>query len=124
MDDKKSLSERDIITKYIFLAIEASGWDKHALEYAETGIENIEDMKVLTESKEPAVYWRKLKQRLKEEGNQTVAWRKSHFVIKCNPDYNVESLLAKVTELENQIQERKILAEKFVFGVIKERLER
>ena len=52
MDDKKSLSERDIITKYIFLAIEASGWDKHALEYAETGIENIEDMKVLTEGVE------------------------------------------------------------------------
>ncbi len=28
MDTKKSLSERDIITKYILPAIEASGWDK------------------------------------------------------------------------------------------------
>ena len=28
MDPKKSLSERDIITKYILPAIEASGWDK------------------------------------------------------------------------------------------------
>ena len=29
-------------------------------------------MAVLTESKDPLAYWRKLKQRLKEEGNQTV----------------------------------------------------
>ena len=36
----------------------------------------------------------------------------------------VESLLGKVTELENQIQERKQLSEKLVFGVIKEKLER
>ncbi|MCR4735681.1 MAG: restriction endonuclease subunit S [Treponema sp.] len=35
----------------------------------------------------------------------------------------VESLLAKVTELENQIQERKMLAEKLAFGIIKEKLE-
>ena len=27
---------------------------------------------VLTESKDPAAYWRKLKQRLKQEGNETV----------------------------------------------------
>ena len=27
---------------------------------------------VLTDSKDPTAYWRKLKQRLKEEGNQTV----------------------------------------------------
>lgn len=27
---------------------------------------------VLTESKDPQAYWRKLKQRLKEEGNETV----------------------------------------------------
>lgn len=27
---------------------------------------------VLAESKDPAAYWRKLKQRLKEEGNETV----------------------------------------------------
>ncbi len=36
----------------------------------------------------------------------------------------VETLLAKVTTLENQIQERKTLAEKLVFGIIKERLEK
>ena len=35
----------------------------------------------------------------------------------------VESLLAKATELENQIQERKILSEKLAFGIIKEKLE-
>lgn len=40
MDDKKSLSERGIITKYILQTIETFGWDKQALEYAETGIEN------------------------------------------------------------------------------------
>ena len=27
---------------------------------------------ILSESKDPAAYWRKLKQRLKEEGNETV----------------------------------------------------
>ena len=35
----------------------------------------------------------------------------------------IESLLAKVTELENQIQERKTLSEKLAFGIIKEKLE-
>lgn len=35
----------------------------------------------------------------------------------------VEHLLAKVTELENQIQERKTLSEKLAFGIIKENLE-
>lgn len=35
----------------------------------------------------------------------------------------VEGLLAKVTELENQIQERKTLSEKLAFGIIKEKLE-
>lgn len=35
----------------------------------------------------------------------------------------VEILLAKVTELENQIQERKVLSEKLAFGIIKEKLE-
>lgn len=35
----------------------------------------------------------------------------------------VESFLAKVTGLENQIQERKILSEKLAFGIIKEKLE-
>ena len=34
-----------------------------------------------------------------------------------------ETLLAKVTELENQIQERKTLSEKLAFGIIKEKLE-
>ena len=36
----------------------------------------------------------------------------------------VESLLVKVTELENQIQERKTLSEKLAFGIIKEKLEK
>ena len=35
----------------------------------------------------------------------------------------VESLLANVTELEKQIQERKTLSEKLAFGIIKEKLE-
>lgn len=35
----------------------------------------------------------------------------------------IETLLAKVTELENQIQERKILSEKLASGIIKEKLE-
>lgn len=35
----------------------------------------------------------------------------------------VETLLAKVTELENQIQKRKTLSEKLAFGIIKEKLE-
>ena len=34
----------------------------------------------------------------------------------------IESLLTKVTELENQIQERKTLSEKLAFGIIKEKL--
>ncbi len=29
MSDKKSLSERDICTKYITPALETSGWNKH-----------------------------------------------------------------------------------------------
>ncbi len=32
----------------------------------------VDVISVLTESKNPAAYWRKLKQRLKEEGNETV----------------------------------------------------
>ena len=35
----------------------------------------------------------------------------------------IETLLAKVTTLENQIQERKTLSEKLAFGIIKEKLE-
>ena len=35
----------------------------------------------------------------------------------------VETLLAKVTTLENQIQERKSLSDKLIFGIIKENLE-
>ena len=36
----------------------------------------------------------------------------------------VETLLAKVTILENQIQDRKSLSDKLIFGIIKENLER
>ncbi len=35
----------------------------------------------------------------------------------------IESLLTKVTELENQIQDRKSLSDKLIFGIIKENLE-
>ena len=35
----------------------------------------------------------------------------------------VETLLAKVVELENQIQERKTLTKNLAFGIIKEKLE-
>ena len=35
----------------------------------------------------------------------------------------VETLLAKVTTLENQIQDRKSLSDKLIFGIIKENLE-
>ncbi|MBQ9281113.1 MAG: restriction endonuclease subunit S [Treponema sp.] len=35
----------------------------------------------------------------------------------------VETLLAKVTPLENQIQDRKLLSDKLIFGIIKENLE-
>ena len=35
----------------------------------------------------------------------------------------VETLLAKVTTLENQIQDRKLLSDKLIFGIIKENLE-
>ena len=35
----------------------------------------------------------------------------------------VEAFLAKVTELENQIKDRKSLSDKLIFGIIKENLE-
>ena len=35
----------------------------------------------------------------------------------------LETLLAKVTTLENQIQDRKSLSNKLIFGIIKEKLE-
>ena len=35
----------------------------------------------------------------------------------------VETRLAKVTTLENQIQDRKSLSDKLIFGIIKENLE-
>lgn len=42
-------------------------WDNEIDDYYFSVIDVIE---ILTESKNPAAYWRKLKQRLKEEGNQ------------------------------------------------------
>ena len=46
---------------------------RHYDEKTETWYFSIVDViYALTESKDPAAYWRKLKQRLKEEGNQTV----------------------------------------------------
>lgn len=44
-------------------------WDSEIGDYYYSVIDVIE---ILTESKNPNVYWRKLKQRLKNEGNETV----------------------------------------------------
>ena len=46
-----------------------SAWDDEKEEWY---FSVVDVMGVLTESEEPAAYWRKLKQRLKEEGSQTV----------------------------------------------------
>ena len=46
-----------------------SVWDAEAEKWYISIVDVIE---VLTESVDPAAYWRKLKQRLKEEGNETV----------------------------------------------------
>lgn len=46
-----------------------TAWDE---EKGEWYFSVVDVVAVLTESKEPAAYWRKLKQRLKEEGNETV----------------------------------------------------
>ena len=44
-------------------------WDAEAEKWY---ISIVDVIDVLTESIDPAAYWRKLKQRLKEEGNETV----------------------------------------------------
>ena len=36
----------------------------------------VDVVEVLTDSVDPTAYWRKLKQRLKQEGNSRVLWRK------------------------------------------------
>lgn len=46
-----------------------TAWDN---ENEEWYFSIVDVIRVLTESKDPNAYWRKLKQRLKEEGNQTV----------------------------------------------------
>ena len=46
-----------------------SVWDE---EQEKWYISIVDVIAVLTESVDPAAYWRKLKQRLKEEGNETV----------------------------------------------------
>lgn len=46
-----------------------TAWDE---EIEEWYFSVVDVVAVLTESKDPAAYWRKLKQRLKEEGNETV----------------------------------------------------
>lgn len=46
-----------------------TAWDE---EQEEWYFSIVDVVAVLTESKDPAAYWRKLKQRLKEEGNETV----------------------------------------------------
>ena len=44
-------------------------WDEDIEEWY---VSIIDVISILTESKNPQAYWRKLKQRLKEEGNETV----------------------------------------------------
>lgn len=44
-------------------------WDE---EHEEWYFSIVDVVRVLTESKDVAVYWRKVKQRLKAEGNETV----------------------------------------------------
>lgn len=46
-----------------------TAWDEEKEEWYFSVVDVVA---VLTESKDPAAYWRKLKQRLKEEGNETV----------------------------------------------------
>ena len=46
-----------------------TAWDE---ENEEWFFSIVDVIKVLTESKDPSAYWRKLKQRLTEEGNETV----------------------------------------------------
>jgi hypothetical protein len=46
-----------------------TAWDEDQEEWYFSIVDVVE---VLTDSKDPAAYWRKLKQRLKEEGNETV----------------------------------------------------
>ena len=46
-----------------------TAWDAEAEEWYFSVVDVVS---VLTDSKDPAAYWRKLKQRLKEEGNETV----------------------------------------------------
>ena len=46
-----------------------TAWDN---ENEEWYFSIVDVVRVLTESKDPNAYWRKLKQRLREEGNQTV----------------------------------------------------
>jgi len=48
---------------------------------------------------------------------------KACFTYSLDAYNQVESLLAKVSEIENQIQKRKTLAEKLAFGIIKEKLK-
>ena len=46
-----------------------TAWDEAAEEW---DFSIVDVVGILTESKDAAAYWRKLKQRLKEEGNETV----------------------------------------------------
>lgn len=46
-----------------------TAWDEEAEEWY---FSVVDACAILTESKDPTAYWRKLKQRLKEEGNETV----------------------------------------------------
>lgn len=60
MNDKLQLFENQKIR---------TAWDP---EQEEWYFSIVDTVAALTESKNPQAYWRKLKQRLKEEGNETV----------------------------------------------------
>ena len=62
------MSEQDKIQLFENQKIRTA-WDAEAEEWY---FSIVDVVGVLTESKDPAAYWRKLKQRMKEEGNETV----------------------------------------------------
>lgn len=80
---------------------------------------------------ESPFYWRQITDSLVGTGQPNCNGQKLANLVLTFPPLKeqeeivnkIESLLAKVTELENQIQERKTLSDKLAFGIIKENLE-
>ena len=80
---------------------------------------------------ESPFYWRQITDSLVGTGQPNCNGQKLANLVLTLPPLKeqeeivnkIESLLAKITELENQIQERKTLTEKLISGIIKEKLE-